>query len=418
MFETYNQRAFGVAEGKDTVRDKLSREAELFAGVIPGAAHAARDYLVDRPWDVAGVALTSALAAGGLMMAARNPAILGRTAMPYLKAAVEIAPKAFGALMGIDLGFRLGVPMYVAWTDPGKLTEMKAVLATNVGTALVDYTAGLAGGVLGAAIAWKATPAWVNRAPSFDPRPSLRLGEKPRDIEHPDLFRTRRENQVADDVVLLYEKSFPKEERQPTAEVKRLVSEGRIVVHATRDGASKLHSFSFTSLHDETPFKFANLDFIATEPGNQSRGVGSLHAMRLNELLRGERPDLVGTTLEMESPHEASITADQLAQRIRRAKFYDRLDAPNTNVRYHILDFQDPSYRGPAQWRAWVYKPEEFDAVKAARLMLTDEGGYGLKPGSRQVREFDRLNNYWQIPFGRLKAGTLTAPLAASAADN
>jgi hypothetical protein len=188
---------------------------------------------------------------------------------------------------------------------------------------------------------------------------------------------------VADDVVLLYEKSFPKEERQPTAEVKRLVSEGRIVVHATRDGASKLHSFSFTSLHDETPFKFANLDFIATEPGNQSRGVGSLHAMRLNELLRGES-----------------------------------LDAPNTNVRYHILDFQDPSYRGPAQWRAWVYKPEEFDAVKAARLMLTDEGGYGLKPGSRQVREFDRLNNYWQIPFGRLKAGTLTAPLAASAADN
>lgn len=148
----------------------------------------------------------------------------------------------------------------------------------------------------------------------------------------------------------------------------------------------KLQTFSFTSLHDETAFKFANLDFIATETGGQSRGLGSLHAQRLNHMVKQSNPDLLALTLEMEHPLEPGLSEVQPAIRMRRARYYDRLDAPDTTVNYNIIDFEDPSYRGMAQWRAWVYNAKEFDAVTAARLIMMDEGGYGLPKRGLSVR--------------------------------
>jgi len=216
----------------------------------------------------------------------------------------------------------------------------------------------------------------------------------------PNQHVTQKEATVKDDVIALYEKSFPKSELQPTAEVKELVASGRMAVHTTRDLDGSLRSFSFISMHDENALKFANLDYIATEQNLRSSGIGSLHAERLSKIVSQENPKFTALTLEMEHPKELGIAAEELAVRIRRAKFYDRLDAPFTNIKYNIIDFEDPAYRGMAHWRAWVYKPEEFHPVQAARNFMLAEGGYGLKPNSAAVREFDRANNYWANTLG------------------
>jgi len=379
----------------DSLGQKLSREADLLNGLGGKMYIAAEKTVKEEPGTLAtgfgvGVVLAAALAAAN-----KNPALLGERAMPYVQKAVEKAPTAFGWLMALDLGARVGMPMASTWKDAGNHEKAKDDLGRNLGSAVVEYAAGLVGAYPGIKIGTRMVSAYEVKAPAFEAQPSLRLAQSPREVNKPEQFVSAKEDKVADDVVTLYEKSFPKEERQPTEEVKELISSGRIVLHTTRDAEGKLHAFSFTSMHDETAFKFANLDFIATEPGLQSQGIGSLHAKRLNEIVKTERPDLLGMTLEMEAVAEKGLDPAVFAMRQRRATFYDRLDAPNTNVNYRILDFEDPSYRGPAEWRAWIYNRDKFNSVKAARLMLTDEGGYGLPASNKAVKEFDKINGFW-----------------------
>jgi hypothetical protein len=119
---------------------------------------------------------------------------------------------------------------------------------------------------------------------------------------------------------------------------------------------------------------------------------------RLNESIKASHPDLVAMTLEMEHPKEPGLSPEDIITRARRAKFYDRLDAPNTNIKYNIIDFEDPTYRGMAQHRAFVYKPEKFNAVKAAHTFMTDEGGYQLGKRDPAVLEFNKNNGYWEPP--------------------
>lgn len=400
--------AVNKQSGEDSLREKLSREAALFDGLPANAIEVGKQYIKNAPEQVAQSAAIGFVLAAGLAAVTKNPGLLGKQALPYVRGAAENAPAVFGGMFAADVGVRVGAPMIKAWQSPADLQEARKDLAINLGTGAVDFGVGLVTGTAGLAAAWKATPAWVNKAPAFDPKPSIKLGEPITEASKPDAFITQRENHVAPDVITLYERSFPKEERQPVAEVEELVKSGRIVVHTTRDAATnELNAFSFVSKHDETTFKFANLDFIATDPNLYSKGIGSLHAKRLNEQFKKEEPEATGMTLEVESPHEAGLAADVLATRQRRAKFYDRLDAPVTNVKYVILDFEDPAYRGPADWRVWQYKPE-FDSVLAARLMMTDEGGYGLPVRSKQVKEFDRANNFWQPMKGEIAAVPLT----------
>lgn len=397
MDQSAERNAYLLNAGKidDTLREKLAREADLFQNLPQKVYEKAGKTLKEEPEKAIYSMGTGAVLAMALAAANKNPGLLGQKAMPYLEKAVEKAPKVFGVLMALDLGSRIGSPMSATWRDREAHLKAKEDLSTNLGSAAVEYGAGFVGAVPGIALAARLTPAWQNKAPAFEAKPSERIGQLPREIEHPERFISASENKVSDDVAKLYEKSFPKEERQPTEEVMELVSSGRILVHTTRDEGGQLQAFSFTSLHDETAFKFANLDFIATEPGIHSKGLGSLHAKRLNDIVRTDRPELTGMTLEMEAVAEKGLNPEVFALRQRRATFYDRLDAPNTNVKYKILDFEDPSYRGPAEWRAWVYDQKNFNPVNAARLMLTDEGGYGLSPSNKAVREFDRANGFW-----------------------
>ena len=391
-----NKDLLDTSNFDETVGDKFRREADLFNDIGRRTYKAAEQQLLKEPERAAyafgaGVAVAATLAAAN-----KNPAILGERAMPYVQRAIETAPTAFAWLMAVDLTARVGAPMMATWKDGRKHEQAKVDLENNLGGAAIEYSAGFLGAYPGLKLGARMTAPFEVKAPKFEAKPSERLEQLPREVEKPEQFISAKEDKVGDDVVKLYEKSFPKEERQPTAEVKELIESGRIVLHTTRDAGGELQAFSFTSMHDETAFKFANLDFIATEPGLHSKGIGSLHAKRLNELVKSERPELVGMTLEMEAVAEKGLDPDVFALRQRRATFYDRLDAPNTNVNYKILDFEDPSYRGPAEWRAWIYNPKEFNSVKAARLMMTDEGGYGLPSSNRAVKEFDKANGFWE----------------------
>lgn len=389
------QELLDTSNFDDTVGQKLRREADLLNG-LGGRAYKAAEHTLAHEKEKLAIGFGTAVAiAASLAAANKNPALLGEKAMPYVQKAVENAPAAFAWLMALDLGSRIGVPAMATWNDGKKHETAKNELGSNLGSAFVEYAAGFAGAYPGLKIGARLVKPFEAKAPVFEAQPSTRLGQSPRDVEKPEQFVSAKEDKVSDDVVKLYEKSFPKEERQPTEDVKELIANGRIVLHTTRDAKGDLHAFSFTSLHDETAFKFANLDFIATEPGLQSKGIGSLHAKRLNELVKTERPELLGMTLEMEAVAEKGLDPEVLALRQRRATFYDRLDAPNTNVTYRILDFEDPSYRGPAEWRAWIYNRDKFNSVHAARLMLTDEGGYGLAASNKAVKEFDRINGFW-----------------------
>lgn len=385
----------------------FQREVELFSSLKDNLWNEVSDYLSNNK---AVVAAESAIAVGvgvGIGALSKNPALLGQALAPAIKAGLPVLGKVGIGLAVGDWGLKVGVPAYDVWQNPDSLESNKNILAKNVGSGLVDYTATGITGIAGGALGWKLTPELAPKAPAFDLKPSLKLNEAPRTVTNSERFTTAQESELKPDVIKLYEKSFPKEERQPTEEVADLIKQGRIMVHATRAEDGKLEAFSFVSLHDETATKFAGLDFVATEEASRSSGVGSLHLKRLNESVKAEHPNYVAMTLEMEHPREPGISAEEFATRVRRAKFYDRLDAPNTNIKYNIIDFEDPTYRGLAQHRAFVYKPEEFNAVKAAHTFMTDEGGYQLGRLNAATKEFNANNGYWEpLPYRNLSAVT------------
>lgn len=383
---------------KTDFRTNMATETELFGSLKENLWNSVSDHIQNHKSEIFTEAATAAVAGAGIAALTKNPALLGEAVAPFVKAAIPAATKVGAGLATADWAVKIGAPAYQVWNNPGNLAHQKTVLAGNVGSGLVDYsTMGIAG-IAGGFMSFKVTPELMPKAPLFEAKPSLKLNEVPKAIEKPESFKTSRVQQLDSDVIALYESSFPKAERQPVNEVADLVARGRILVHATRDSQGNLEAFSFTSLHDESATKFAGLDFVATNQANRSRGIGSLHLKRVSESLKTERPDLVAMTLEMEHPNEPGITPEELATRIRRSKFYDRLDAPNTNIKYNIIDFEDPTYRGMAQHRAFVFKPEEFNAVKAAHVFMTDEGGYQLGKFDPAVREFNKMNGYWQPP--------------------
>ncbi len=402
-------------QSEDTFSAKLARERDLLLSAPSQTLAAAKDHIANANTLVidAGIGLTAGLALGAL---AKNPAILGKLASPVVRTGLEQSGKVFAAAAASDWVIRIGGPVLTTWNDKSAAESAKKKLAHNIGSGLLDYGIGFASGALGAGIAHKLTKPWINHSPEFNLNPSEAIQQKPYRVENPQLLSTQKEITVKDDVVALYEKSFPKSELQPTTEVKELVESGRMAVHTTRDKDGSLRAFSFISIHDENPLKFANLDYIATEQTLRSTGIGSLHAERLSKMVKNENPTFTALTLEMEHPLEVGIEAAESAIRARRSKFYDRLDAPFTNIKYNIIDFEDPAYRGMAQWRAWVYKPQEFHPVQAARNFMLAEGGYGLKPTDKAVREFDRLNNYWVNPFSTFAiAGRASAVTAMTA---
>ncbi len=390
----------------------VKQEAELFGSLKDNLWHEVTDRVQNHKTELIVEAVGAAVVSAGFAVMSKNPEVLGQAMAPILKAAVPIAGKVglFGA--AADWTYKVAAPAVDVWNHSENLDQAKKDLAHNIGGGLVDYAALGAGGIAGGVGGFKYMYEPKLRAPEFDLKPSLKLNEVPRAVENPEAFTTARSQDLPADVRKLYEASFPKEERQPTEEVADLVERGRILVHTTRDAAGKLEAFSFTSLHDESPTKFAGLDFIATDAASRSNGIGSLHLQRVATTVKEARPDLVAMTLEMEHPKEPGLNPEELATRLRRAKFYDRLDAPNTNIKYNIIDFEDPAYRGLAEHRAFVFQPENFNAVKTAHTFMTDEGGYQLGKFDPAVLEFNKNNGYWQ-PHANLKLNSFGTAMFA-----
>jgi hypothetical protein len=71
----------------------------------------------------------------------------------------------------------------------------------------------------------------------------------------------------------------------------------------------------------------------------RSLGIGSLHRLRLVELLRSEYPDFLGLFSEIESTTEPGLDAQTLTTRLRRLNFFLRL-----GVRRLPVDYRFPSF--------------------------------------------------------------------------
>jgi hypothetical protein len=342
-----------------------------------------------------------AVAAGALMTAGMLTG--GRAAV-----ASRVAGSVFGLGFAIDAGTRVVNSVDAAklvWMSPNATNRATKIVADNLGTAAFDYSLMALGGAIGSG------GAFISKG-TFKAVPA-KVAEAPRQFAAPESVKTQREAKVTEDVRQLYEASFPVEERQPTDAIAALVEKGRVRVDTTRDADGTLKAYSFVSFHDENPaYMFAHLDYMATQPKLRSHGIGSLHVKRLNETLRKENPDFVALTLEMEDPRAAGLTAEAVSMREFRSKFYERQGARNTlpghvNAKgkyvpgYRILDFEliaDPKTwsakidNQPAEWRAFVFKPEKYDALKSALNFYRGEGGYGLKNSHPAVRHLLRLH--------------------------
>lgn len=196
-----------------------------------------------------------------------------------------------------------------------------------------------------------------------------------------------RENGSSRDWVALYCSAFDKEERQPVADVRELIAKGRIALFTARHH-NKIIAFALVSLHNEQETQFANLDFIAVCKDLRGKhGIGTKLVGFILERLRAEHPSFTSMTIEISRRGEPGLTPEEEEHRQARARFYSRLGASQLDVDYYILSFDDPNYRGPAEF--WAI-PLRQAAVKAQELVFnfyTSEAGYGLPADHVAVKE-------------------------------
>lgn len=394
-------------DGPDTYVKALQREAALFASMPAGAYDAAKLRLTTEPGRVALEGGAGLVIGAGMAAITKNPRLLGETLAPYAKPAVRYAGIAMLTVAGIDWTMRIGAPALDTWQEQNSLEANKARLGHNVGTGVVDYGAGIAGGALGARAGWRLTPEWVNAKP----QPKIVDDGVPIEAKSPEQYATQRETTMKDDVKALYEQTFSPEERQPTEDIMELVAAGKILIHTSRVASTgELKTMSFTGVHEGPKQTFNNLDFIATAESARGQGIGSLHAKRLTEIVAKEHPEATALTLEVDNP--AKLAGEDQLNALAKAKFYNRLGFNDTTVDYNFLAFKDPSFKGPANWRAFVFKPEKFDPIEAARGMYTNEGGYGLKPTDKRVWSLEDANGYWKPEANTLKQSLKAATAA------
>src|SRR5271170_5194276 len=108
-----------------------------------------------------------------------------------------------------------------------------------------------------------------------------------------------------DDWKNLYESSFPQDERMAVAELRRLLSNGSMMLHKTVNKTGELLCFSLTFPVPNSDFVL--LSYIATDPTKRSGGFGSKHMKRLIEILKAQYPNHLGLFLEIESTREPGL---------------------------------------------------------------------------------------------------------------
>ena len=195
-----------------------------------------------------------------------------------------------------------------------------------------------------------------------------------------------RENGSAKDWVSLYCSAFDAEQRQPVADVRELIDGERILLFTVREASGKIRAFALVSIHNERELHFANLDFTAVTVKNRCQGIGTALVQHVCAYLRENYPQCAALTIEMDRRNEPGISTEEAEIRHRRASFYARLGAKPLAVDYYILSFDNPEYRGAAEWWSIDFGGE-FDVKEAVYAFYTSEAGYALSADNAAVQE-------------------------------
>lgn len=144
---------------------------------------------------------------------------------------------------------------------------------------------------------------------------------------------------------LLYESSFPLDERMPLADVQAMIASSTMLLHRTTNAAGELLCFSLV-----TPMSnFSLLAYIATDQTKRSSGVGSKHMKELLVVLKNTyQATHLGLFLEIESTREPNLSATEATDRRRRLAFYQRLQCKRLCGKDYFL----PSYAAGLAHRA------------------------------------------------------------------
>jgi len=181
-----------------------------------------------------------------------------------------------------------------------------------------------------------------------------------------------------DDWKNLYESSFPQDERMAVAELRRLLSNGSMMLHKTVNKTGELLCFSLTFPVPNSDFVL--LSYIATDPTKRSGGFGSKHMKRLVEILKAQHPNHLGMFLEIESTREPGLDPATHKARQRRLDFYQRLGYKRLCKKYLMPSMVpgNPPRQGELMWIEFGTKVID-DTVLARVLLEIYEKAYQLK---------------------------------------
>jgi GNAT superfamily N-acetyltransferase len=182
-----------------------------------------------------------------------------------------------------------------------------------------------------------------------------------------------------DDWRLLYENSFPQDERMLVTEIRQHLQQGTMLLHKTVNKNNDLLCFSLTfPLHNPDCLL---LSYIATDPTKRSGGFGSKHMKRLVEILKAQYPNNLGLFLEIESTREPGLDQATHKARQRRLEFYQRLGAKRLCKKYLMPSMVAgaPPRHGELMWLE--FGTHLIDDPTLMRVILAIyEKAYSMKP--------------------------------------
>ena len=186
----------------------------------------------------------------------------------------------------------------------------------------------------------------------------------------------------------VYEASFPPGQRQGVEEIRALVEAGAMELDETRDQDDRIACMTVTEVFDRVGPKFLLACYTATPPPLRSLGIGSVHRLRLVELLRAEHPDHLGLFSEIESTKEPGLDPETLATRRRRLAFFLRLGVRRLPIDYRFPSYHPdaPSLQGELLWVPFAAPTLDRDTLRAVLARIYTEG-YGLGPADPFVRD-------------------------------
>ncbi|HEY9786385.1 MAG TPA: hypothetical protein V6D17_13340 [Candidatus Obscuribacterales bacterium] len=184
---------------------------------------------------------------------------------------------------------------------------------------------------------------------------------------------------LEEDWVSLYQASFPAEERVDPAVLRKDIADGKRLLHRTLDSAGSLLCFSLTFVGLE---EFVWLSYIATDPLQQSRGIGTMHMKELLSMLAARYSDRQGLLFEIESTNVEHANN-------RRLQFYLRLNAKRMpqGVSYLMPSFVDGGEPIAAEllWIEFGHSTVELRTVQSA-IAEVYEKIYHLGPNNKVVQ--------------------------------